>query len=283
MVSVALVIIVLSIGIVWFYYKHIYISCGSQAVGNLIENLAVIYITQDTQVDYIRLYLAKGSQTYHMDFSGDDWIYLYFDKEKVTQLRLLTRLHNNVCDMAEPLSMVVGVPLTKVVIVKDGRYPIRSSLGFTEALRWGARLRLMSTREVLIKPTYSYRLDSGEEIKVFTHRDLVSKLEGIIRLPDVVSESLYVEVFNSTNKRGYATYYARYLKLFGVNIVRIENAGVPSYLDDYDVFIYYNVRVGNSKTLQLIKNVFSGKKIFFTLQRPDFILTTGDIVIILIK
>ena len=278
-----MIIVVLSAGVVWFYYKRIYISCGTQGASNLAENLAIIYTNRDIQIERMRLYFAKGSQVYYIDFSGDDWIYLYFNREKVTQLQLLNRLNNNICDLVKPLSMVVGVPFTKVVVVRAGIYPVKSSLNFLDILRWGFRVRLSAARKIMAEPTYSYTLDSGEKVKVFTHKDLASRLEDIIHLPDIVSESLYVEIFNSTSKVGYATYYARYLRLFGVNIVRVENAGVPSYLDNYDVFIYHNTRARGSKTLQLVKNVFSGKRVFFSLQRPDFILTTGDIVVILIK
>jgi len=242
------------------------------------------------ELKYVRIKIIdKDNGAKEMLFKADDWIKLYFNKEDAVQLKFLPRLYldNNgkscqlllqkkLCYILNNLIYLTGVVPTSIVV----RAPKQILM---VPFKVKTNLLTRANREINIS-TQDFVLEDGTKIKLYNFSNIFSKIKNLERNDQIFDEGISVEVLNATNKSGYATFWARVLQGLGFQLTHIYtiNHLFDKIPKNTKYYIYINPQIKYSYSVKVIKELFKSN-VYITNKRPKGILTTSDIVIILVK
>lgn len=296
--TLALFIVLLVFGVVsyFFYYTYIpgesnFASCKSLFVKIASKpTYGIIVETTGDSINEIHI-LGKNDQSgpVSINMSKDNWVRVYFsDKFKYAQVNQLLRLSTfetgktNYCWLAEQLSLLTGVPL-EFMIVKDGAIPTVSNARFSDIIDISGKFDKSKRNTVDLNFVDPQILEDGTRVSVLTFTAFQDQFPSIFKVQEVTNEQAFVEIYNSSTVTGYASLVSHKLTMLGIEVSRVGNS---SSLDSETSgsIIYVRNKQQYTKTLELvISSLPVGTSFTVKEGRPPNLVTTGDIVVILLK
>ena len=287
LLGIVIGIYILFLGIKYLFYTNFYLECP-QTVDvhpNKKRIFLQINLTNKNEINDLSFYFYETSRIYILKFDGQDWVKLYFKKEPYIQLKYLPRLIKtpiNYCRLIEEINSITGIPINDFIIFNNNKLS-RTNLKPIELAYFYITQKLHKKQSLTVTPTLKAQLPDSTPVRLISYEDIQKVTQPLLQDETLLQEGIFVEVYNATQKPGYATLWARRLKTLGINILRAGNSPYFPEYADFDVLLFRKDSTTKSKTYSTIKMLLKGKKIIETNQRPQLLLTTGDIVIILLK
>jgi len=290
------VIVVLG-GLTYFFY-YLYIpgnneleSCSSLFV-KLRErpSYGVMVDMSDKTVESIHIIGRQDSGSLaSINLGKDNWVRVYFSENfpnsQVSELLRLSEIETgkvNYCWMAEQLSLLTGVPL-EFMVFKNGSIPTVSTLRFSDYLQLYGQFSQGAQKELNTSLVDPQLLPDERKVPVITFSSFQNQYPSLFKISEVRNEQAFVEVYNSSPVSGYASLVAHKLTMLGIEVSRIGNASYETTGNEGAIVYVKNVNQ-YQKTLQLVLSSLPiGSEVKTISERPAGIVTTGDIVVILLK
>jgi hypothetical protein len=287
--------ILLSIFLYFFYYSYApqeeaFASCKSFFVK--IKEKPTYGIVIDIKQEKVEgIHILGVNQEGHISINikSDNWVRVYFSEKfnysQVSELIRLSQLETgkvNYCWLSEQLSLLTGVPL-EYMIVRENGIPVISNLKFFEIFQILGNFDKSDKRKIDLVFVPQEILEDGTKVNVLSFSSFRDQFPQLFKLQEVTNEQAFVEVYNSTPISGYASLVSHKLTMLGIEVSRVGNA---SYQGDtgLDAVVYVRNREQYQKTIELIISALpTGGKVEIKSGRPEGIVTTGDIVVILLK
>ncbi len=261
----------------------------------------VLQLTKQDRLEMVWLLNVARSSKFLPEFTkykannilywkGSDWISLYNTDTPVAQI--ITLPHYAKHEKIKPLKFIVrqlvyttGVIPNFIVIVDKNFKLLASSVNIKSAQDIVNIIR--SHKAIHIKPVLDnlYVLEDGTEVYYTNYRSFALQYSNFNKLDFLADEHAFVEVYNATNLNGYGGFCSHILRQYGIDVSRlgtIEHPAVLAGVQSCNALVYVP-RVAGYKTLQFIRYLFDIPNACVKQGRPPFLLTTGDIVIILNK
>jgi hypothetical protein len=127
-----------------------------------------------------------------------------------------------------------------------------------------------------------FLLVDGTSVPVITYSAFKEQFPTFFRIDEVSQEQVFVEVYNVTSIDGYASIIAKKWSMLGIEVSRVNNATYPE-ATDASAIIYVKSIDQFPRTMALIKSSLPQGKIELKIGRPTHMVTTGDIVVFLLK
>lgn len=223
-----------------------------------------------------------------IEIDGTDWFVVYFSKNftftQVSEFLRLSKLEKgniDYCYLIEQLSLTSGIPL-EYVMVRSQEKLLASTMSIADSETVSAAISRGKTKKFKQSLLPQYRLDDGTSVSVVTYTAFQEQFPSFFKIDNVSSEQAFVEVYNATTIDGYASIIARKWSMLGIDISRINNATYPEITDDVAV-IYIKDADQYVRTMAIIKSSLPPGKVSIKVGRPPFMVTTGDIVVFLLK
>ena len=261
----------------------------------------VLQITKDGQLKKVWILNIKRTSNFLYEFTkykankilffkGSDWITLYNTDTTVAQVVTLPHYakHESVKATKFIIRQLVyntGV-LPNFVVVIDEDFKLTAS---TVNIKSSSDiLELLKDHQAThIKPVLDnlYVLEDGTEVYFNNYRSFSLQYNNFNRLDFLSDEHAFIEVYNSTGVNGYGAFCSHILRQYGIDVSRlgtVEQSSNMGSISKCNAVIYLARGLG-LETLKFIKYLFDLSDDCVKQGRPDFLLTTGDIVIILNK
>jgi len=278
-----IIIVLLLIGVIGWRFSYRSQKCTdfTESLVNLDMDLLIRF--SDDAVDEVVIYIKSQSGSYKLKITGDQWLRIYFGQVRTVQVKYLLRLDDNaqqadLCKITRILEYSTGIPFENIYYFKDGKYYSSSPI---RLLYWIILDKAHKVTQLKIKPKDKFTLEDGSQVDVLTYSDIFDKVKNILSLEEVQKEGIFVEIYNATDKAGYATYWARRLKTLGFLISRAGN--YPQLDVSQDMYVYISPSVQESTTAKTLKSLLKNKNVYWADKRPKYLLTTSEIVIILLR
>ena len=277
------------VGILGYYNKTYQKNCESL----LSFTSPRVYLVVETDdsiapfgVENLEYHIVKEKEIYRAKLDPTKWIILSHSNVPAIQVKALARLlykePYNPCNFSKLAVSVTGVPLTGFLVKKDNRL-ISTSLSLKEYLLWRFLEKTAPIKELKIEASKKITLPTEEEVLAYAYTDFLEALGPLFKNDKIAQEGLFVEIYNASSKPGYATFWSKILRMYGVNVIRVGNASLPDQYNSYDLFIFAEEKANSTVTLRVIKELYKTRNIYWSSKRPPFLLTSADIVIILIR
>jgi|GEM_PF-1913389 len=219
----------------------------------------------------------------------DEWVRVYFsDNFPYSQVSELMRLSaietgkTNYCWFAEQLSLLTGVPLEFIVFRTSG-IPVVSTLRFSDYIQLAGQYGGTNTNRLKSDQIPLQVLPDLSKVPVITFTAFREQYPNLFKIQEATNEQAFVEVYNSSPISGYASLVAHKLTMLGIEVSRVGNAAYETE-NDADAILFIRSSEQYQKTVQLvISSLPSGGIVDIQIGRPEGIVTTGDIVVILLK
>jgi len=153
-----------------------------------------------------------------------------------------------------------------------------------ELNRWMKIIETKEVNETLVEIDSTTKLGGSEEIVSYVSYDFWDTFfPGIMSNKSILSEQAQIEIYNATNINGYASFFARWLKNNGLQVVRTENAPYDGNACERTI-VYVPANAENiNDSLELVESVIyfiADGNYQVEFKSPEF-MYTGDIIIIL--
>jgi hypothetical protein len=254
-----------------------------------VPSYGIVFSTNDTEVTTISLVAPVGAaDRKSIKISGKDWFIVYFSNNftftPVSEFLRLSKLEHgklDYCYLMEQLSLTSGVPI-EFVIVDDAITGLSSTLSLTatrEMLRAVNNGKTYEFRQSLL-PLYSS--PDGSSIPVVTYGAFQEQFPDFFKIEEVAQEQAFVEVYNATQISGYASIIGKKLSMLGIDVSRVNNVQFSEETTAVAV-IYIKDDKQYNRTMSLIKSSLPEGEVIVRVGRPPNLVTTGDIVVFLLK
>jgi hypothetical protein len=269
---------------------HIFDKCSNTFIQIKTKpTFGVIIKTSDTVVEKILLTAPDGVASIKSIALGNkDWVPVYFSDNftssqvgEFLHLSKLERGNFDYCYLLEQLTLTSGIPI-EYVIVEDAKEGISSTISIAQ------------TQEILSivenKPSKLFNrellpvrvLEDGSKVTLTTFESFKEQFPDFFKIEEISQEQAFVEVYNATSIDGYASIFSRKWAMLGIDISRIGNA-VHDPAGDAVAVIYVKNEQSYTRTLAMIMSSFPEGKVVVKTGRPSNLVTTGDIVVFLLK
>ncbi len=248
---------------------------------------AVFTISGDL-VEKIDITAPDGAGLHSLELSADARVMVYFSNNfmfsQIGELLRFSKLEKNAidyCFLLEQLSLTTGLPV-EYIIVNDKETGVISTLPLREIRRIIKQVtegKKLAFKQNLLP---EYRLSDGSSAKVITYAAMKEQFPNFFKIPEIAQEQAFVEVYNSTNIDGYASIISRKWSMLGIEISRVGNSS-HEQLSDAVAVVYVKDASKYQRTLAMIKSSLIGGKVIVKEGRPSNVVTTGDIVVFLLK
>lgn len=249
----------------------------------------VVFKTKDLAVDQILLTAPNGPTGIDaIELEKKDWVAVYFSNgftsTQIGEMLRLSRLEKGIidyCYLLEQISLTSGVPI-EYAIVDDSKEGVSATVSIAEA---NSILTALSTQESkkFNRALLPFRtLDDGTKVAAVTFEAFKEQFPTFFELEGVSQEQAFVEVYNSTDIDGYASLLSRKWVMLGIDISRVGNS-VHAPEGDANAVLYVKDEQLYSRTLAIIKSSFPEGGVVIKQGRPSNVMTTGDIVVFLLK
>jgi hypothetical protein len=289
---------IIGIGI-WFYYysfvpgSGVFDSCQSFFV-KIREQPAygVIVDVDSEKVKTIHVLGINQQQGFvSIDIPASEWVRVFFSEKfpysQVSEMLRLSKLETkkqstDYCWLAEQLSLLTGVPL-EFMIVTQNNIPIASNVKMYQYAQIRSQYTSGQKKQFDMNFIPVQLLEDGSKVPVITFNAFREQYPDIFRISAIANEQAFVEVYNSSPISGYASLVSNKLTMLGIEVSRVGNA---TYVDDSqnDAIIFVKQLGAYPRTQELIISALpTGGKIAIREGRPEGVVTTGDIVVILLN
>lgn len=283
-------------GISWLFAssyvpgKALFTSCqGAFTSIKATPSYGIVFNVADDVVENIQITTPGSANSLNtLTLEGKDWIAVYFSNNfsfsQIQELIHLSKLEKNsidYCYLIEQISLTTGVPM-EYIIVNDPAAGISSTLSLRNIQQVLAQIDAGQT--TILKHTLLplFVLDDGSKVPVITYSAVREQIPNFFKIDEVAQEQAFVEVYNVTNIDGYASIISRKWAMLGIDISRVGNAQHPA-ANDANAIIYVKDPEQFKRTIAMIKSSFPPGKVVITSGRPTNVVTTGDIVVFLLK
>jgi len=249
----------------------------------------VVFKTTDDAVDEMYLTAPEGvSGLKSILLEKKDWVAVYFSQNftstQIGEFLRLSRLEKgkvDYCYVLEQISLTSGVPI-EFVIVEDSKKGVSATVSIADAQIILDEIEKQSPKKFNRKLLPLLTLDDGSRVVAIIYESFKEQFPTFFELEGVSQEQAFVEVYNSTPIDGYASILSRKWSMLGIDISRIGNAAHEKE-GDADAVLYVKNEQLYSRTLAMIKGSFPEGKVVVKQGRPSNVMTTGDIVVFLLK
>ncbi|MCC7304393.1 LytR C-terminal domain-containing protein [bacterium] len=248
----------------------------------------VVIVKKGTAIEGIYLTAPTQNGIKAIALEARDWVNVYFsDNFTYTQvgefLRLskLERGNFDYCYILEQLSLTSGVPI-EYVVVDDKEEGLSSSMSLaqTQLILSALDQRQPVTFNRNLLPIQE--LDDGSHVSVTVFDSFKEQFPNFFKIDEISQEQAFVEVYNATAIDGYASIFSRKWSMLGIDISRIGNA-THEPIGDATAIVYVKDEQKYVRTVAMIKSSFPEGKVAVKQGRPTSLVTTGDIVVFLLK
>lgn len=297
--AVGAIILVVSSG--WkFIYKQIaesykpnanmFQQCSNSFIKIKTKPLyGIVFKTKESFVKEVYLTAPESDTTVKsIKLNNKDWVVVYFSNNfNFTQIGEFLRLSKlekgnyDYCYILEQLSLTSGIPV-EYVIVDDEIEGISSSVSIAktqEILLTIDQKRPLEFNHTLLPINV---LDDGTKVAVTTYESFREQFPTFFKIEEISQEQAFVEVYNATDISGYASIFSRKWSMLGIDISRVGNAAHEEEGEALAI-LYVRNEQQYSRTLAMIKSSFPEGKVSVKIGRPSSLVTTGDIVVFLLK
>ena len=249
----------------------------------------VVLKTTDSVINEMYLTAPNGvTEIKSIVLEKKDWVAVYFSQNftstQIGEFLRLSRLEKgkvDYCYVLEQISFTSGVPI-EYVIVEDSIKGVSATVSIAEAQSLLAELDRSKPKKFNHTLLPSRFLDDGTRVVAITYESFKEQFPTFFELDGVSQEQAFVEVYNSTPIEGYASILSRKWTMLGIDISRVGNA-THEKEGDADAVLYVKNEQLYSRTLAMIKSSFPEGKVVVKQGRPSNVMTTGDIVVFLLK
>jgi hypothetical protein len=249
----------------------------------------IIFDIHNDEVRSIKLTAPVGSSgEKSIMIDQHDWLVVYFSNNftftPVSEFLRLSKLEKgeiDYCYLIDQLSLTSGVPV-EYVIVSDNISGLSSSvtLAQTNQILDETAKGTVLTFNTKLLPLYA--LADGSEASVVTYSAFREQFPNFFRIEEIAQEQAFVEVYNATTISGYASVIAKKWAMLGIEVSRVNNVAYTETTDAVAV-VYLKDATMYKRTLAIIKSSLPKGKIEIKQGRPPNLVTTGDIVVFLLK
>lgn len=296
---VAILVLIFSIGLsafLYFYYysfvpgEEHFSSCKSLFVK--IKEKPTYGIMVDVGKDKVEalhiLGVNQSTGVVSINIKAENWVNVYFSEtflySQTSELLRLSRLetgNTNYCWLAEQVSLLTGVPL-EFLVVRESGIPTVSNIKMYEFLQIYNQFTKGTKNEINWSLVNAQVLDDGSKVNVLSFNAIRDQFPDLFKIQEITNEQAFVEVYNSSTISGYASLVSHKLTMLGIEVSRVGNTAAPE--ENVDAIVYVKNREQYSKTLELVTSALpTGGKVIIRDGRPSNLVTTGDIVVILLK
>lgn len=296
---IAIIIFVISSGWQYIYksisesYKpnaHLFDACSSTFIQvKTNPTYGVVFKTNESLIENIYLTAPEGvASIKSIILERRDWVAVYFSNNfNSTQIGEFLRLSKlekgkfDYCYVLEQLTLTSGIPI-EYVIVDDYINGISSSisLAMTQDILQSIDSKKPKKFNKSLLPIRI--LDDGSKVALTTFDSFREQFPVFFNIDDIAQEQAFVEVYNATPIYGYASIFSRKWSMLGIDISRVGNA-THELSGDMLAVLYVKNEPQFSRTLATIKSSFPEGKVLVKQGRPSNLVTTGDIVVFLLK
>lgn len=220
--------------------------------------------------------------------TSSDWVPVYFSKNftftQIGEILRLSRLETgdyDPCYVIEQLSLTSGVPV-EYILIDDSEKGLQTTVTIAEAQELLRGIEQNTPLQLRTNLLGLRKLDDGTEVSVITYEAFREQYPDFFKIDEIAQEQAFVEVYNATDISGYASIVSRKWAMLGIDISRIGNATYEEVGDALAV-MYVRDSLAYSRTQAIIKSSFPNGKLVVKEGRPSNLVTTGDIVVFLIK
>jgi hypothetical protein len=249
----------------------------------------VVFKTNESLIEDIYLTAPEGAATIKsIILERRDWVAVYFSNNftstQIGEFLRLSKLEKGAydyCYVLEQLSLTSGIPI-EYVVVDDKNEGISStvSVAMTQDI----------LRSLEQKPAKKFQkdllpiriLDDGSKVSLTTFDSFKEQFPNFFKIDEISQEQAFVEVYNATPIDGYASIFSRKWSMLGIDISRVGNA-THEPVNDMIAVLYVRNELQFTRTLATIKSSFPEGKVMVKQGRPSNLVTTGDIVVFLLK
>lgn len=249
----------------------------------------IVFKTSDTYINDVYLTAPDGvSGVKAIHLSSTDWVGVYFSKNfSMTQIGEFLRLSKletgnyDYCYILEQLALTGGVPV-EFVLVEDSEHGLSSTVSIAAAQNILRSLEHQQVKAFNHSILPLRLLDDGTKVSAITYESFLEQFPTFFELEGVSQEQAFVEVYNSTEVDGYASILSRRWSMLGIDISRVGNAKHEEVKDVHAV-LYVKNEANYARTLAMIKSSFPKGSVELRSGRPSNVMSTGDIVVFLLK
>ncbi len=258
---------------------------------------AEIYVKDNETIDKIRYIFLdkKNEQLYELVLDGKQWVRLYFQTPDYVQVQYMLRTLNDKnkdrtkshCDLYKQLIYLTGVVPSNVSLIYSDKIISfqKTSLKFLWLLDHTNVKNIETTPHTAI-------LEDGTKIDTISFNDIFSRIKDFIAIDQVVNEGVLVEIYNATDKNGYATFWSKVLNGMGFDVVRVGtltnknmftgNKNNESDIKQSTFWLYIDPKVKNLESVKILKKLL-GDNVYISDTRPYGVVSTADVVIVLVR
>jgi len=253
------------------------------------KNLGLVLKLDKESIDSINIVSISQKTNKIIKFEGSDWIQIYFSNNfdysqvsELTKLSLLEKGKVDFCWITEQISLISGIPVEFVILessnkVVGSNYSLREAEDIIKAVNKAKVTLLDSSKADVVE------LPDGTKKHIVTFNFIKESVPDIFKFNEVAKEQALIEIYNASNSVGYAQFVSNKFRMIGLDVTRVGNASDFGEFKEYDVVIYVS-DIGKFKSsYMLIKSFFVNKRIKVVSERFKNMVTTGDIVVILVS
>lgn len=225
--------------------------------------------------------------TVRLDYSL--WIPIYFsDTFTATQIGQIQRFAEfnkqsvDYCSIIEQIGLTTGVPI-EFLIVREKDKTILSTVSMRDINSIFARINKGQNFEIDVSKLPLIILKDETKVRMLSFTSFKEQFPDFFKLDDIAQEQAFVEIYNASSISGYGNLIARKLAMLGVEVSRIGNAPARTEDENFYAIIYLVDPKAYTKTVSLIISTLPNNGYEIREGRPPQIVTTGDIVVILVK
>lgn len=248
----------------------------------------VVFKTENSVISKIYLTSPAGQTgVKSIELESKDWVVVYFSNNfnytQVGEFLRLSKLEKgnyDYCYILEQLSLTSGIPV-EYVIVDDKTEGLSStvSIAKTQDILSSIEHKTAGSNCSLL-PVKT--LEDETKVTVTTYESFKEQYPTFFNISEIAQEQAFVEVYNATPIDGYASIFSRKWTMLGIDISRIGNA-MHEPVGEATAIIYVKNEQQYARTMAMIKSSFETGKVAVKQGRPDTLVTTGDIVVFLLK
>ncbi len=250
-----------------------------------IEHLYVIKVKRKAKL------LAETLKTDGVVFELPNkyWLKTYGGPSDIVEIGSLYRVAEHVsnspdCWVIRQVSYATGLFFNFAIVKNDGE--LAASNLSKGAVRDVSRL-VKVVDATIVEPLLENKqvLEDGNEVFFIDYKTFRQRVKDSFFIPSVADEQAFLEIYNATDINGYAALWSRYFSTVGIEVSRIgtvdKNSVLTPDLKDKKAVIFV-VSDKFPVTFKYVKNMLGPSNVAVVEGRPKRLLTTADIVIILL-
>ena len=221
-----------------------------------------------------------------LNLPADGWVYNPLVSRDPFQLKFLPRIASDECQLIQSLLQITGLPVFRFYIVdrKDGVLKTNEEI---KSIKVSALVQQFENKQaelarIPVRFTQDIVLEDGTKKKTLDLDKLFKDLQKYTQIPDVLTEGLSVEIYNATDKTGYAAQWSKILRSLGFRVVRIGNVNKKTLSDkSSNNVVFIKESLEDSVSANIIQELFP--EATFVHERFTNFINTADVVIILLE